>query len=133
MNISAIEARLKVLLGYSYAPYSDMHFACVVESADGTLFEGTNVENASFGATVCAERNAINAAVSAGKRAFKTLYLMGEGADLLYPCALCHQCFLEFFDEKTLFYIMNTQGLCKTYALAQILAQVFTRQNFKAR
>lgn len=133
MDISTIEARLKVLLGYSYAPYSGMHFACLVESADGALFEGTNVENASFGATVCAERNAINAAVSAGKRAFKTLYLMGEGTDLLYPCALCHQCFLEFFDEKTVFYIMNTQGFCKRCSLAQVLVQVFTKQNFKAR
>ena len=51
--------RLEKLLESSYAPYSNMHFACIVETKDGNFYEGVNIENASYGATVCAERNAI--------------------------------------------------------------------------
>ena len=65
--------KLEKLLDNSYAPYSNMHFACIVETESGNFYEGVNIENASYGATVCAERNAIFNAVSHGERKFKAL------------------------------------------------------------
>ena len=90
-----------------------MHFACIVETIDGNFYEGENVENASFGGTICAERNAINSAVSHGERKFKALYLMGDNEDkLCYPCDICKQTFLEFFDKDVLillFFVVVTR------------------------
>ena len=68
--------KLLKLLENSYAPYSHMNFACIVETKNGNFYEGVNIENASYGATVCAERNAIFNAVSHGEKEFKTLYLI---------------------------------------------------------
>ena len=63
-----MKEKLIKLLDNSYAPYSKMHFACIVETKNGNFYEGVNVENASFGGTICAERNAINNAISHGGR-----------------------------------------------------------------
>ena len=78
-----MKEKLEKLLENSYAPYSNMHFACIVETKDGEFYEGVNIENASYGATICAERNAINNAVSHGKREFKALYLMTSSPEIL--------------------------------------------------
>ena len=126
-----MKERLEKLLDNSYSPYSNMKFACIVETKDGNFYEGVNVENASFGATICAERNAINNAITHGERNFKALYLMTSSDRLCYPCNLCKQTFLEFFDRNVIFNIMTKSGLMKVMTFDELMITTFTREDMK--
>ncbi len=121
--------KLIKLLDNSYAPYSNMHFACIVETKSGNFYEGVNIENASYGATVCAERNAIFNAVSHGEREFSALYLMTSSDNICYPCNLCKQVFLEFFDENVIFNIMTKKGDMKVLSFKEIMTTTFTKED----
>ena len=126
-----MKEKLESLLKNSYAPYSGFHFACIVEGENGKLYNGVNIENASFGGTICAERNAINAAVSDGVRKFKALYLMSDKEEILMPCHLCKQTFLEFFDKDVLFNIMNKNGEMKVMTFENIMNTVFSKEEMQ--
>ncbi len=121
--------KLEKLLDNSYAPYSNMHFACIVETKNGNFYEGVNVENASYGATVCAERNAIFNAVSHGEKEFKTLYLMTSSDEICYPCNLCKQVFLEFFDKDVIFNIMTKSGKMEVLSFNRLMTTTFTKED----
>ena len=121
--------KLEKLLDNSYAPYSNMHFACIVETKNGNFYEGVNVENASYGATVCAERNAIFNAVSHGEKEFKTLYLMTSSDEICYPCNLCKQTFLEFFDKDIIFNIMTKSGKMEVLTYDKLMMTTFTKED----
>ncbi len=123
--------KLSELLKNSYAPYSNYHFACIVETKNGNLYEGVNVENASFGATVCAERNAIFNAVSHGEKEFSALYLMSDKDNILYPCNLCKQVMLEFFDKDVIFNIMNKNGDSKVLTFDELMRTTFSRDDME--
>lgn len=81
----------------AYAPYSQFAVGAAVLTADGTLFSGCNLENASLGLTICAERNAIAAAVAAGHRNFRAIAVCAS--PLATPCGACRQVLLEFGDQ----------------------------------
>ena len=121
--------KLLELLDNSYAPYSNMHFACIVETKDGNFYEGVNVENASYGATVCAERNAIFNAVSHGEKEFKTVYLMTSSEEICYPCNLCKQVFLEFFDKDVIFNVMTKSGKMEILSFDKLMGTTFTKED----
>lgn len=122
-----MKEKLESLLNNSYAPYSNMHFACIVETKDGSFFEGVNVENASYGGTICAERNAINNAVSHGHKEFRALYLMTSSNELCYPCNICKQTFLEFFDEDVIFNIMTKSGKMRVMSFSEVMNTTFSK------
>ena len=84
----AVEAKER-----AYCPYSKFHVACLVEMKDGKLIPGVNVENASYGASICAERNAITTAIALGysKGDFKNIYIMVSGEKLSMSCFVCRQ------------------------------------------
>ena len=82
----------------AYAPYSNFRVGAALLCSDGTVFTGVNVENASYGATVCAERSAISAAVTAGKRDFEAIAVATPGQEA-YPCGICRQVIFEFGDD----------------------------------
>ncbi len=124
-----MKERLEKLLDNSYAPYSGMHFACIVETKDGNFYEGVNVENASYGATICAERNAINNAISHGEKEFKALYLMTSSPEICYPCNLCKQVFLEFFDKDVIFNIMTKSGKMEVMPFEKVMNTTFTKED----
>lgn len=89
---------------HSYSPYSKFKVGAAVLTRDGEIFTGTNIENASYGLTVCAERNAIFAAVSAGKRRFRALALITQklpGLAFNSPCGACRQVMSEFMAPDT--------------------------------
>ena len=88
----------------SYSPYSKFKVGAAVLTADGRIFTGTNIENASYGLTVCAERNAMFAAVGAGQRRMRALALITQklpGMAFNSPCGACRQVMSEFMPPNT--------------------------------
>ncbi|MGI5883174.1 MAG: cytidine deaminase, partial [Dethiobacteria bacterium] len=85
------------VLPRAYAPYSNYRVAAAISTEDGKIFTGVNVENASYGLTICAERAALFAAVSAGYRSFSHLVILSDGNGTVpYPCGACRQVLMEF-------------------------------------
>lgn len=110
------------LLNNSYSPYSNFKVASIVVMKDGTIFKGVNVENASYGATVCAERNAIFNAISNGykKGDFKELYVMVNSDRISSCCFMCRQVISEFFDKDIKVVLMNKNGEEKEYLVSDL-------------
>lgn len=124
-----MKEKLQKLLENSYAPYSKMKFACIVETKNGNFYEGVNVENASFGGSICAERNAINNAISHGEKEFNALYLMSNSDEIFYPCHICKQTFTEFFNDKVIFNIMNSKGDMKVFNYREMMNTTFDKDD----
>lgn len=123
--------KLEKLIENSYAPYSCVHFACIVETESGNFYSGVNVENASFGGTICAERNAINNAIANGEKEIKVIYLMTDREEICYPCHICKQTFLEFLDEKTIFNIMTLSGKMEILTYNELMNKKFSKEDIK--
>ena len=86
----------------AYAPYSRFTVGAALEAKDGRVFTGCNIENASFGPTICAERTAVAKAVSEGHTDFVRIAIWGEGKDYCMPCGACRQMLYEFAPDLTL-------------------------------
>lgn len=117
----------------SYAPYSDFHVSAIVVVKDGVEFSGVNVENASFGATICAERSAIVSAISAGykKGDFKELNVMVSSGEVGMPCFICRQVISEFFDKDATVRCFATTGEYKEYTVEEICPYPFGSEDLK--
>jgi len=84
----------------SYSPYSGFQVGAAVLSSEGRIFKGTNVENASFGLTICAERSAIATAISAGERKIRAIAVYTSTDELTVPCGACLASIAEFRDPE---------------------------------
>jgi len=82
-------------MAQSYSPYSRFAVGAAIECDKGEVFTGCNVENGSFGATICAETVAVTSAVAAGKRDFKRIAIISDADSYTYPCGICRQILLE--------------------------------------
>ena len=94
----------------SYSPYSHFAVGAALLCADGEIFTGANVENSSYGGTICAERSAFCAAISAGKREFAAIAVVGakrgeEPAELCPPCGICRQVMRDFANKDEMIVI----------------------------
>lgn len=116
----------------SYSPYSHFKVGAAVKfKGSDHVFVGCNVENASYGATICAERNAIwNGVATIGKQDMEYLIVVADQEEPVPPCALCLQVISEFYDPEMPIYLGNLDGLKKMYLLKEILPVPFN--NFEA-
>ena len=107
----------------AYAPYSNFHVGAAVVADDGRIFTGANVENSAFGATICAEGNAISTAVAAGVRKIDTVAVAGPDAAECYPCGNCRQLMREFGVEHVI--VQDPAGGHRVHTLGEILPHAF--------
>lgn len=94
---------INVALDYrnrAYSPYSNFKVGAAVLFESGKIYGGCNVENASFGATNCAERTAIFRGISEGETTIKSIAIVGSLNEYTYPCGICRQVISEFGDES---------------------------------
>lgn len=125
--------KLKKVIKNSYAPYSKFHVSALVITKDNKIFEGVNIENSSYGATICAERVAITKAVSEGykKGDFQEIHILTDSKKLGMPCFICRQVFTEFFTTDTKIFVYNQNGLKKEYLMEEICPLPFTDEDLK--
>ena len=123
---------LERLLERSYSPYSNFKVTAMVTMKDGKNFYGVNIENASYGATVCAERVAIFNAVLAGykKGDFKRLVVMTPTDKYTFPCIIGRQVMCEFFDLDSELVLMNNIGE-RNYYMSDIITHPFSVEDLK--
>ena len=113
----------------AYAPYSGYQVGAALLCADGSVYLGSNIENASYTPTVCGERTAIFKAVSEGKREFTAIAICGGKNGVITgafpPCGVCRQVMREFCDDDFTVYLVNAEGF-DTVTLADLLPYSFS-------
>lgn len=113
----------------SHSPYSQAKVGSAIETFDGKIYLGCNIENASFGGTVCAERVAIWKAVSEGSKKIKRVYVYTQSG--WPPCGMCLQVMTEFSDGDLEIIIGDEKGNEKTKKLKELLTYAFTPKDMK--
>ncbi len=113
----------------AYVPYSEFRVGAVVLTDSGKVFVGCNVENASYGAAICAERTAVVKAVSEGDTIIKAIAITSDSEDYTFPCGICRQVIAEFCDEETQVICSNKDGKYVKYFVKDILPHAFTKKN----
>jgi cytidine deaminase len=112
----------------AYAPYSNFHVGCAMLLEDGTVVNGVNVENASYGVTICAERSAIVSIVTAGKQNSIRAVAVGTATSPpAAPCGICRQALAEFVERKVPIILGNDTGESTVSCLAEFLPFAFEK------
>ncbi|HEX9000387.1 MAG TPA: cytidine deaminase [Blastocatellia bacterium] len=109
----------------AYAPYSKFKVGAVVECRDGRIFTGCNVENSSYGLTMCAERNALAKAVSEGGRDFIRMAVIADAHAPVPPCGACRQVISELCGKQTEIVMVNLRGQIETHTVDELLPEAF--------
>ena len=123
MNQALIEAALAARL-HAHAPYSNFLVGAAIEAEDGRIFTGCNVENATYGLTLCAEHVAVFKAISEGVRKFKAIAVSADSERLTPPCGACRQILWEFLGDVPLT-LVNLQGKTEQLRLSDIFPRPF--------
>lgn len=124
-----VVAAAKLAFQRAYAPYSKFHVGAAALTTNNNIVAGCNVENASYGLTVCAERNAIQSAVAKGEQAFKFIVIYTEQEKLTPPCGACRQVIAEFFEQDAPVFAVNHLSDSVEWTVQQLLPDAFTPKN----
>lgn len=135
MKDSELLALAKQARERAYAPYSGCTVGAALLAADGTITLGCNVENASYGATICAERVAVTRAIAEGKREFLAIAVVGgkrgePAGSFFYPCGICRQ-FLREFCGDDFRVVVGTAEKIQDYTLRELLPAGFSSDAMK--
>jgi cytidine deaminase len=113
------------VLEHAYAPYSRFRVGAALLCADGTVVAGCNLENAAFPAGLCAERNALAAAIALGHREFRALVVASDADEPAPPCGVCRQSLVEFAPVLEITSVTRAGSLAR-WSLRELLPQPFT-------
>lgn len=116
-------------LAFSYSPYSNCRVGAALITKSGKIYTGCNIENASFGATNCAERTAFFKAVSEGEKEFSAIAVAAQKADTItefLPCGICLQVISEFCDGDFKIFTVTGKNSFNQYTLSQLLPNSFS-------
>ena len=122
-----VVARAREAMRNAWAPYSEFRVGAAIEAADGRVFVGCNVESASYGLTICAERMALGAAVAAGARSLQRIAVTTEVEPPAAPCGACRQLLAEF--GLNLEVIAAGPSSERRWTLAALLPDAFTKES----
>lgn len=112
-------------LDRAYVPYSKFPVAALLIDQNGKKFKGVNVENASYGVGICAERNVIPTAVTEGMKKIKLLIVTGGTPEPISPCGACRQFISEFSDKDTVIILTNRDKKYKIWSIDELLPYSF--------
>ncbi|MBR5128749.1 MAG: cytidine deaminase [Firmicutes bacterium] len=112
------------MLPKSYAPFSKFRVGAALLTKKGKLYTGINVENSSYGGTICAERTAFVKAISEGDMEFEKIAIASSGGEA-WPCGICRQFMKEFCDDDFVIITGNDADSIRTYTLAELLPEGF--------
>lgn len=121
-SLTSLAEQAAAAAEHAYVPYSGFRVGAALECADGTVITGCNVENGSYGATICAERTALVTAVAAGHREFTAIVIHVDGDDGS-PCGICRQFMSEFGLDLTVAF--RRGGQLVAYSLRDLLPDAF--------
>ncbi|MBO0798270.1 MAG: cytidine deaminase [Blastocatellia bacterium] len=128
MNSGTVEELIRLALqarDFAYAPYSGFKVGALIESSEGRRFIGCNIENSSYGLSICAERVALGQAISEGARSFTRLVVIADASSPLPPCGACRQVILELCGEDLLVIMANLQGQVVMRTIKELLPAPF--------
>lgn len=131
IGVDDLVAAAREAMDRAYAPYSGFHVGAAV-LADGRIFTGQNIENASYPVSVCAEPNAIGRMIDAGARTFEALAVVTAAQTPTPPCGACRQVLWEFGPEATVI-AETTAGVRASWTLAELLPDAFGPRDLQAR
>ena len=123
---------IKIAMEYrerAYCPYSNFKVGAAVLFKSGKIFGGCNIENASYGASNCAERTAIFKGISEGEKTIEAIAVIGDLKDYTYPCGICRQVMAEFGTKDMKIIIAKNQEDYIVKDLEEILQGAFTKEN----
>jgi cytidine deaminase len=130
---AALLAAAEAARGAAHAPYSRFHVGAALLCADGSVERGCNVENASYGATICAERTAVVAAVARGQRRFIAIAVAGPPGIALGPCGMCRQVLSEFSPDGALRVVTRDEsGALRATTIGALLPSAFGAADLRA-
>ncbi len=109
----------------AYAPYSGFHVGAALLGRSGTVYAGCNVENASYGLTICAERNAIFRMVADGETEFTEMVIIGDAPQFLPPCGACRQVMSEFARPAARVWMCDRDGRARQTTVGELLPLAF--------
>jgi cytidine deaminase len=124
MDLEALLSAARRVRDRAHAPYSGFRVGAALLADDGAIHLGCNVENASYGLTICAERNAVARAVADGVTAFRAIAIVTDGQEPVAPCGACRQVLAEFAPGMTV--VSEAAGVLREWRLNELLPEPFT-------